>query len=167
MTIECAFGMLVHRFGILRKAFLVNVAVSKTNKAILGLCKLWKAFPVNVTVSKTNKAILGLCKLHNFCIQSSNYGDDIVTSDFRDASNIIMEGGLVLPRIDRDNGSGNRWRYEEEDCLDNLLDGGQHMDDHSNVDSRQYLYHNELPRQWIHEYIVLNEFPRPDRRATR
>jgi hypothetical protein len=122
--------MLVHRFGI-----------------------LWKAFPVNVTVSKTNTAVLGLCKLQNFCIQSSNCGDDIVPSDFRDASNIIMEGGLVLPRIDRDDGSGNRWRYEEENRLDNLLDGGQHMDDHSGIDCPQYRYRNELPRQSIHEYF--------------
>ena len=139
ITIECAFGMLVHRFGILQKAF-----------------------PVNVTVSKTNTAVLGLCKLHNFCIQSTNCGDDIVSSDFRDASNIIMEGGLVLPRIDRYDGSGNRWRYEEEDRLDNLLDGGHHTDDHSDLDRRRYRYCNELPRQSIYDYIVLN-----DRRAAR
>ena len=88
---------------------------------------------MNVTVSKTNTAVLGLCKLHNFCIQSTNCGDDIVSSDFRDASNINREGGLVLPRIDRDDGSENRWRYEAEDRLDSLLDGGQHMDDHSDV----------------------------------
>ena len=144
ITIECAFGMLVHRFGILRKAF-----------------------PVNVTVSKTNTAVLALCKLHNFCIQSSNCGDDIVASDFRDTSNIMMEGGLVLPRIDRDDGSENRWRYEAEDRLDSLLDGGQHMDDHSDVDRRRYRYRNELPRQSIHDYIASNEFRRPDRRATR
>eukprot|EP01082_Thalassiosira_pseudonana_P000100 g354.t1 g354 contig1:859468-860853(+) len=134
ITIECAFGMLVHRFGILRKAF-----------------------PVNVTVSKTNVAVLGLCKLHNFCIQSSNCEDDIVASDFRDVSNIIMEGGMVLPLIDRDDGSDNRWRYEEEDRLDNLLDGGQHMDDHDRTDRRRCRY-QEVPRQAIHEYIVLNEF---------
>jgi hypothetical protein len=116
ITIECAFGMLVHRFGILRKAF-----------------------PVNVTVAKTNSAILGLCKLKNLCIQSSNRGDDIVASDFQDTSNIIMEGGMVLPGIDRDDTSGNRWRYEDEDRLDNLLDGGQHMDDHDKDDDRWFI----------------------------
>jgi hypothetical protein len=122
---------------------------------------------VNVTVSKTNIAVLGLCKLHNFCIQSSNCGDDIVASDFGDVSNIIMEGGMVLPRINRDDGSDNRWRYEEEYRLDILLDGGQHMDDHDKDDCRPYRYRNEIPRQAIHEYIVLNEFRRPDRRASR
>eukprot|EP00970_Alexandrium_tamarense_P010966 scaffold2294_cov105-Alexandrium_tamarense.AAC.2 len=78
-----------------------------------------------------------------------------------------MEGGLVLPRIDRDDGSENRWRHEAEDHLDTLLDGGQHMDDHSDVDRRRYRYRNELPRQSIHDYIASNEFRRPDRRATR
>ncbi len=78
-----------------------------------------------------------------------------------------MEGGMILPRIDRDDTSGNIRRYEEEDRLDNLLDRGQHMGDHDKDDRRQYRYRNEIPRQAIHEYIVLNEFRRPDRRATR
>eukprot|EP00970_Alexandrium_tamarense_P014129 scaffold3895_cov97-Alexandrium_tamarense.AAC.3 len=31
------------------------------------------------------------------------------------------------------------WRYEEEDRLDNLLDGGQHMDDHDKDDDRWFI----------------------------
>ena len=47
ITIECAFGMLVHRWGCLRKAM-----------------------PVNFTVQKINSLVLALCKLHNYCIDS-------------------------------------------------------------------------------------------------
>jgi hypothetical protein len=41
---------------------------------------------------------LALCKLHNFCIESNN-GNDIITADKRDSSNIMMDGGMVLPRM--------------------------------------------------------------------
>ena len=47
--------------------------------------------------------------------------------------NIAMEGGLYLPRIDK-NGE-LYWEYNLEinsrDRLDNLLNGGTHTDDHS------------------------------------
>lgn len=45
ITIECAFGMLVHRWGILRKPM-----------------------PINIAVNKITKLVHALCKLHNFCI---------------------------------------------------------------------------------------------------
>ena len=47
ITIECAFGMLVHRWGILRKAM-----------------------PMGITVHKTSVLVVALCKLHNFCIHA-------------------------------------------------------------------------------------------------
>jgi hypothetical protein len=45
INIECAFGMLVHRFGILRK-------------------------PIHhsITIAKTTAMVMCLCRLHNFCI---------------------------------------------------------------------------------------------------
>jgi len=45
INIECAFGMLVHRWGVLRKPL-----------------------PVNITVSKATQLVRALCILHNFCI---------------------------------------------------------------------------------------------------
>ena len=45
INIECAFGMLVHRWGVLRKPM-----------------------PVNVTITKTTHLVRALCILHNFCI---------------------------------------------------------------------------------------------------
>mmetsp|Transcript_4688 Transcript_4688/g.7094 ORF Transcript_4688/g.7094 Transcript_4688/m.7094 type:complete len:174 (-) Transcript_4688:241-762(-) len=87
INIECAFGMLVHRFGILRKAF-----------------------PVNVSISKTNSAVLALCKLHNFCIDSNH--EEIGPADIGDTGNIMMEGGMVLPRID--NVGDYFWDYDTD-----------------------------------------------------
>lgn len=140
INIECAFGMLVHRFGMLRKAF-----------------------PMGVSISNTNSAILALCKLHNFCIES-NSGDDIGVTELGDASNIMVEGGMSLPRIDGDDAVDNVWRYEAADRLDDLLDGGDHMDDHSADDRRRYRNYF-LPRQMIHQHIELNGFRRPPRRG--
>ena len=54
---------------------------------------------MGVSISNTNSAILALCKLHNFCIES-NSGDDIGVTELGDASNIMVEGGMSLPRID-------------------------------------------------------------------
>jgi hypothetical protein len=104
INIECAFGMLVHRFGILRKPF-----------------------PVNVSVGKINAAVLALCKLHNFCIDSQH--EEISSADICDSGNIMMDGGMVLPRIDNNEGD-YYWDYDaEQDRLDGLLDGGEHFDD--------------------------------------
>merc|ERR1712232_663626 len=47
MTIECAFGMLVHRWGVLRKPI-----------------------PVNISIERTAQLTRALCILHNFCINN-------------------------------------------------------------------------------------------------
>lgn len=147
INIECAFGMLVHRFGMLRKAW-----------------------PVNVSIAKTNSAILALCKLHNFCIES-NSGNDISTADVGDSSHIMMDGGMLLPRIDRVDGNEDtvRWMYDDtEDRLNALLDGGDHRDDHADADRRRFRRHREVtPRHWIHNYIAENGFRRPPIRDMR
>ena len=75
INIECAFGMLVHRWGILRKPM-----------------------PVNLTVHKISSLVLALCKLHNFCID--NGSDAVEGPSEMDLVNITMEGGLFMPRLD-------------------------------------------------------------------
>ena len=59
--VECAFGILVHRWGCLRKAI-----------------------PVNISIYKTAQLVRSLCMLHNFCIdkqeefaQSASAGDEL------------------------------------------------------------------------------------------
>ena len=49
INIECAFGILVHRWGILRKPM-----------------------PVNLTIEKISSLVLALCKLHNFALLPPN-----------------------------------------------------------------------------------------------
>ena len=48
INIECAFGMLVHRWGVLRKAL-----------------------PVNISIAKTAQLVRALCMLNNFCIDNN------------------------------------------------------------------------------------------------
>jgi DDE superfamily endonuclease len=71
ICIECAFGMLCHRFGILRKAI-----------------------PQKITLKKTTALVMACCKLHNYCI---NNGDAAVpTPRDDDNMNVALEGGIPL-----------------------------------------------------------------------
>ncbi len=142
ITIECAFGMLVHRFGMLRKPF-----------------------PVNVSISKTNAAVLALCKLHNFCIDSSQ--EEITPTHMKDATNIMMDGGIVLPRID--DVDDCYWEYDtEQDRLDGLLDGGEHFEDVTRESRRRFRRRNDrLPSALIHAHVKNSGATRPDRNIRR
>jgi hypothetical protein len=138
INIECAFGMLVHRFGILRKPF-----------------------PVNVSVGKINAAVLALCKLHNFCIDSQH--EEISSADICDSGNIMMDGGMFLPRIDNNEGD-YYWDYDaEQDRLDGLLDGGEHFDDISRGVRRRYRRMVDLPVHLIHQHVINTGVRRPER----
>jgi hypothetical protein len=73
INIECAFGMLVHKWGCLRKPI-----------------------PMNVPVTSTTRLVLALCKLHNFCIDQREKAD--CSSASTDNFNILQEGGFNLDR---------------------------------------------------------------------
>ncbi|EJK67522.1 hypothetical protein THAOC_11427, partial [Thalassiosira oceanica] len=83
INIECAFGMLVHRWGILRRAI-----------------------PMGIDVNKTTRLVLALCKLHNFCIASQ---EGVVAPYERDLSTIVLDGGCNLPRMDQ---GDDIWEYD-------------------------------------------------------
>ena len=69
--IECAFGMLVHRWGILRKPI-----------------------PMGITIEKTCALVYCLCKLHNFCINvKEGKAQDNTAADLLD---IASHGGVPL-----------------------------------------------------------------------
>ncbi len=87
INIECAFGMLVHRWGILRKQI-----------------------PVNITVKKTTSLVLCLCKLHNFCIVER---ERITQPLARDVLHIANNGGMPLPQID--NNDEGIWNYNVDE----------------------------------------------------
>ena len=140
ITIECAFGILVHRWGILRKPM-----------------------PVNLTVQKISSMVLALCKLHNFCIEKSN--EVIDCPDDRDIANITMEGGLFLPRMDNNKDAFWECDYNAQshgDRLDGLLDGGAHMDDHTMYQRRKYRADTDLPCHKILQYCERLNLQRPD-----
>ena len=148
INIECAFGMLVHRFGILRKAI-----------------------PRNIDVFKTNCLVLALCKLHNFCIDQD---DCIDFTDKKDLSNIMKEGGMYRPRIDDDGEAAWAYHFDlsSSDRVSDLLDGGDHTEDHNRGQRRQYRrgrYRREahLPRDLIYRVVCDNGFKRPPRSSLR
>lgn len=117
INIECAFGMLVHRWGILRKQI-----------------------PVNITVQKTSSLVMCLCKLHNFCIQES---DDIEPPLAADIVNIANAGGIALTRIDN---RETEWTYNPvQDRINALLDGGEHFEDITRQQHRKVGVSRTLP----------------------
>jgi hypothetical protein len=71
INIECAFGMLVHRFAILRKPI-----------------------PQNISLKKTSAMVLACCKLHNYCIDENEI--TVPNQTGRDAVNISTDGGIRI-----------------------------------------------------------------------
>jgi hypothetical protein len=127
INIECAFGILVHRWGMLRKPM-----------------------PVNLEVRKISSCVLALCKLHNYCIDKRC--EEVKAPSDLDLFNIVMDGGLFLPRMD--NSCNAFWEYSNEDRLDALLDDGAHMDDHTQAQRRQYRHDTDKPCNKILAKVV-------------
>jgi DDE superfamily endonuclease len=141
--IECAFGMLVHRWGILRKSI-----------------------PMNIDLRKTNALVMALCRLHNFCIDEN---EAITKPTASDTLDIALHGGIDLrafQNIDQDDGD---FVYDNDrDRIDHLIDGGNHPHDvPNNVRRQQYRLienmhqPNPLPFQVMHNYVEEQGFRRP------
>ncbi len=88
INIECAFGILVHRWGVLRKAI-----------------------PVNVSVHKTAQLTRALCMLHNFCAD----GNELIASSASASDSLATAAaggfshGNPESRPDPLSGSGHHW----------------------------------------------------------
>ena len=132
INIECAFGMLVHRWGI--------------------LCK---PIPMNITVKKTTSLVLCLCKLHNFCIIER---ERIAQPLARDVVHISNNGGISLPH---DNNEGVLNYRVNEDRVDELFDGGEHFDD-IRRNMRQEERNVNLPYVSMLDFIEAGNFRRPE-----
>jgi hypothetical protein len=74
IRVECSFGMLVHRWGILRKPI-----------------------PSCISIKKTTALVMCLCRLHNFCIDQSDI--KISSNTGGDDLNIALEGGVPLEGV--------------------------------------------------------------------
>jgi DDE superfamily endonuclease len=107
IRIECAFGMLVHRWAILRKAM-----------------------PYGISVRKTTALVFALCKIHNFCIDQNESIAD--AGSCQDSFHVAMGGGIEMTDWDEDFGTMERGLGRPSE----VLDGGDHRDDYNRVVTR-------------------------------
>ena len=75
-------------------------------------------------------------------------------------ANILMLSGLFLPQMD--NIKDAYWEYKSRDGLDALLDGGAHMDDHTESQRRQYHHDLDKPCHKILAEVIRMGYERPD-----
>lgn len=146
INIECAFGMLVHRWGILRKAI-----------------------PMGISLAKTNALVMALCKLHNFCVDKNDLKISRPTPD--DSVAIADLGGIDLHAFasSTEQGSGDEGEEttynHETDRIDDLLDGGNHCDDFPQLRrrgvARRATGGAPLPAQVMLQYVEEQGLQRP------
>ena len=131
ITIECAFGILVHRWGILRTPLSNNYKLDK-------VCKL----------------VYCLCSLHNFLIDCRLEEEELVPLLQTDAFNLTLNGALTLePRYREEN--GRQILVPEE-----VLGSGDHFDDDPGR-ARRIRASNQLPRERMHRLVIENNYRRP------
>ena len=109
IQIECAFGRLVHRWGMLRRAM----------SSTIGLRKI-------------NLLMMALCRLHNFCINSSLQQNG-------DTSEEVIDAPLALDELYAEMHSAFELTTTDENALQPtpLLNGGHHCTDVSHNLRRQ------------------------------
>lgn len=140
IRIECTFGQLVSRWGILRRAL-----------------------PARMGIMKMTHLVKCLCQLHNYCINERLAGtEDIQTPRplATDNLEIITNGGIAFAEANRD-GQSQRQELPEE-----LLGAGHHNDDTSRQFRRMFERSNRnkdevLPRDRLHSIVAAGEFKRP------
>lgn len=143
IRIECAFGMLTHRWGMLRSAI-----------------------PMNVTLRKTVALVLALAKLHNFCI---DFDDVQVLSQTPNDEWQNEIHGAVPCLVPTQLSGGSRHDVVPEQ----LIGGGDHFDDigvNARYNrQRRYNYWIErnddgmtmLPRDQLHSLVASAHLTRP------
>lgn len=131
IKIECAFGMLVHRWGILQKP-------------------MSSKFPISKIIAIT----LCLCKLHNYCINARLASP---ASTATDALNITIRNGININRrvSFHSNQRGVTTAAEE------LIGGGDHFDDipRTSPQTLTRVYNGgeeaqNLPRERLHNIVL-------------
>ena len=140
IRVECAFGMIVQRWGILRMAISQNIGVKK----VVAL-------------------VIALAKLHNFCIDESNIPERIPQTYHRDRYNIMNadDGYVGLSRSDP--------QQTSTVPLD-LMNAGEHFNDiPANVlrARRRLATQMELPRTRLCQMIADGHWVRPTQLGNR
>jgi hypothetical protein len=124
--------------------------------------------PVNISIQKISSLVLALCKLNNFCIDDTSFG--VERPEEADILNIAVEDGLFLPRMDNNRQyvqESDTNIYSQSDRLNDLLDGGAHMDDHTRSERRRYRSDRDLPCYRILNYFEEQALERPAYSAQR
>lgn len=102
IRIECAFGMWVQRWGILRMPM-----------------------PKNITVPKTISLVLALAKLHNFCIDEANVVPGTILD--QDEENITLNENGSVPLVP--NTEIAKLMDFNVNTPEDLIGGGQNFED--------------------------------------
>ena len=136
IRVECAFGMLVHRWGILRMAI-----------------------PQNIGIKKVVALVNALAKLHNFCIGESNVPERVPRIFDRDMFHMMnADAGYV--------GLSNDDQQQTIVVPTDLLHSGEHFDDVPDNILRLHRWQNAgivLPRERLFQMIVDGHWQRPTR----
>jgi hypothetical protein len=143
IRIECAFGMFVHRWGILRSAI-----------------------PNGVTLRKTTALVLALAKIHNFCIDQTDTAILPITAG--DELRLVSRNSGSIPLEELtgyDHGTVDENRVPRQ-----LIGGGDHFEDvPRDVREGRRRRYNEirLPRERLSEDVIReNNYRRPRPRGT-
>jgi hypothetical protein len=137
IRVECAFGMLVHRWAILRAPI-----------------------PRGITIKRTVAMVSALAKLHNFCIDENE--DDVPALSPRDLVNVMANESGFLPSPDESAANSGR---DVPLSRQLLLDGGNHFDDYIPRDERPRPRDTKtavvLPRELLLEHVIDSHMVRP------
>lgn len=137
IRIECTFGMLTHRWAILRSAI-----------------------PMNISVKRAVALVIALAKLHNFCIDEDE-DVDVPPISAVDELEIELNGGVPLVRRSTTDASATTPIPLQ------LIGGGNHFDDMDRPTrrSRERQYQSQassaLPRDQLHDLIAEANLCRP------
>mgnify|MGYP007080394643 CR=1 FL=1 len=152
MRIECAFGMLVGRWGILRRALPSCIDLRKITALVMCLCRLHN-FLVDVRVRARDIAAVRLADSEDATTTSKDQ-KDVPPSLAGDALEIATNGGV--PLVQR---GGNDQRVPAD-----LLDGGHHFQDTTEAFRRAFMRRGlgdaQLPRERLTEAVRFGGFER-------
>ena len=145
IKIECAFGQLVNRWGILRRAISARTGLYKATRLVTCLCRLHN-FCINRRLLKTKNSEQSTAS-ENKNKNEQQEDDDLARPLAIDDAEIAVNGGI-----------------RREQRPNQLLDGGEHFDEYNSA-SRKLLWRMEqqpnLPRERLHQEVVDKCLRRP------